>query len=49
MEIHKFSLEVFENCSINYLANVKVIFECLPKLWLIDIAYGSWNSLSKGL
>jgi hypothetical protein len=32
MEIHKLFLEVFDNCSINYLANVKAIFEFLPQL-----------------
>jgi hypothetical protein len=47
------SMETLEMCnmsSISYPANVNTIFEFFPRspqLWLIDVGYALWNSLSK--
>jgi hypothetical protein len=47
---HKVYIEMFDMCSISYSVNVDAIFEFSSRtahLWLTDVGYGLWNSLSK--
>lgn len=52
MGTSKVCVRIFVMCSINYSADIKAMvkfFPCAPQLWPVDVTYGPWNSLSKGL
>jgi hypothetical protein len=51
-ETYKVYLQMIDMHSSSYSADVKAIFDffpCSPQLWIIDVGYGLWNSLSKVL
>jgi hypothetical protein len=43
LETHKFYVEMLDICSVSYSANINAMH-----LWLTDVGYGLWNSVSEG-